>query len=287
MSRLGVILFLALLNSQPPRAPQGAATPPGPELVQIPAEVAATHIVKRGKPVYPAFAKAVGIQGTVRIGIQVGPDGHINATQPVTSGWVCLEQAARDAASRYKFRPFEKDGRAVLVETSVDAVFKLRKTGKVFNPPPPPSLLDTWDDFRNAKPADDLSPELAKAVAAYLRASDFSEEAPDYIFAVEIPTKNPSNHLYAATEKSGTDCGTGGCPFQLLEQSAQGVRLLAATRPAWGFSAHPHPGSIYPDVFVGSSVFRRDGVIGYSEVGGEWIILYCTAADGTSLQVCR
>jgi TonB family protein len=250
-------------------------------LIEIPPEVAATHILKKGAPVYPAFARAVGIQGVVRIRIEVGPTGRVNAAGGVITGWACLEDAARDAAGRYEFRPFVKDGHPALAQTSVDVTFKLPESGKTYNPPPPPPMPEKWDDFRNAQSPGELSPELRKWLASYLPASGFSDEALDHAVAEEIPTKNPSVRLYVVTEHSAVECGTGGCPIQLVEQSARGVRLLFSARPTPDFYAYARPGAVYPDIFIES---RFVGISGYSEVGGEWVLLYCGNAE---VHVCR
>lgn len=287
MSRLKMILSLILLVSPPLAAQQTNALPPvqGPP-INIAPEVAATHILKKGEPVYPAFAKAVGMQGVVRIGIPVGPYGHINATDGVISGWACLDRAARDAAAQYVFRPFEKDGHPVMAWTSVDIAFKLPEAKNMFNPPPPPQMPERFDDFRNADTPADLSPELGKWVASYLRASHFSEEALDSAIAVEILTKNPSVRVYIVTEQAAPECGTGGCPVQLVEQNARGVRLLVSYRPAWFFYVHTHQGSVYPDVFFLTRLGMSEcEVVGYSEVGGQWVLLYC--GDDRSVHVCR
>jgi hypothetical protein len=286
MSRLKMMISLLLLASPRLGAQQTGKLPSRPEFVNVPPEVAATHILKKGEPVYPAFAKAVGMQGVVRIGIAVGPRGHLNATKSVISGWACLEQAARDAASQYVFRPFEKDGRPVIAETAVDIVFKLPDDKKIFNPPPPPPMLDRFEDFRSARSASDLSPELGKWLDSNSSASDSSQLAFDSAVAVETPTRNPSVRLYIVTEQTSPECGTGGCPVQLVEQTAGSFRLLVSYRPAWCFYAHTRQGSVYPDVFfLATSGMSGSVVTGYSEVGGEWVVLYC--GDSKSVHVCR
>jgi hypothetical protein len=214
------------------------------------------------------------MQGVVRIGIAVGPRGHLYATKSVISGWACLEQAARDAAAQYVFTPFEKDGRPVIAETSVDIVFKLPGSKEMFNPPPPPRIPEGAKGFEKADSVTDLSPELGKWVDSYVHASDFSQRALDSAVAVEVPTKNPMVRLYLVSEQA-RGCGTGGCPIQLVEQSARGVRLLVEAG-GWGFYAHNHEGSVYPDVFVCQRVgMDETDVTGYSEVGGQWVLLYC------------
>jgi TonB family protein len=287
MSRLTIVLILAVLVSPQLRAQQAKKLPPIPETVEVPPEVAATYILKKGEPVYPAFAKAVGIRGVVRIRVLVEPDGSVGAVDGVERGWACLDQAARDAARQYTFRPFEKDGRPAMAWTSVDVVFKLPDSTKIFNPPPPPPVPEKVQDFSRAEPAADLSPALGKWIDSYLRDSRFSERALDSAVAVEIPTRKPSVRLYMVSETAGDECGTGGCPFQLVEPSAHGFRLLVSDSPANFFYTHTRPEAVYPDVFVEHRLgMLDDEITGYAEVGGEWVVLYC-GSYATGVQVCR
>ena len=176
---------------------------------------------------------------------------------------------------QYVFRPFMKNGRPVYAETSVDIVFKLPGAKEAFNPRAPPLIpMEEVDDFSKAKPPADLSPELGEWVAAYLRSSDFPQDTLDSTVAEEIPTQNSSVHLYIVTEQG--ECGVGGCEMQLVEQGAHGVRLLTRSGGFW-FYAHARPDAVYPDVFILSGIGVSHGlsgpdVMGFSEVGGEWIL---------------
>lgn len=74
-------------------------------------------IVKRVTPTYPPDARAKGIQGLVRISVQVGKDGGPQRFRALT-GPPKLVNASLDAVRRYK--PHKLNGRAVVGETSVD-----------------------------------------------------------------------------------------------------------------------------------------------------------------------
>jgi TonB family protein len=134
MSRLEFALCLTLLVSPWLAAQQGADTPPW---VKIPPQVAATHLLKKVTPPYPAFARAAGIEGVVRIEIGIYQDGRIRSIG-VKSGPPCLSKAAINAVLQYIYKPFEKEGRLVRAETTVDVVFKLPDQKNAFRPDLPP-----------------------------------------------------------------------------------------------------------------------------------------------------
>jgi len=273
MSRLATFLLLALLVSPGLTALQKMETPP--PFVKIPPEVAASHILKKVEPLYPAFAKAAGIEGMVGVHVDIYQDGRIHEIQGAVSGWACLGQAAMDAAGQYEFKPFEKDGQPVVADTIVNVVFRLPEPKTTVHLPPPPPMPDRFDSFRDADPAADLSPAVRNWLDSYLRASHlghtpFFQQALDSSVAVEIPTKNAATRLYILSQQAGAPiCGaTGNCPIELVEQSSHGVRLLVdPAESGEGFYAHTHEGSLYPDVFIVTSMsaFESD-VNGYSNV---------------------
>jgi TonB family protein len=68
--------------------------------------------VERPGAVYPANAKNFGVSGLVRVDLLVGEDGTVEEILKV-SGPLPLQNAAREAAAKWKFRPFTRDGRAI------------------------------------------------------------------------------------------------------------------------------------------------------------------------------
>src|SRR5512142_3325071 len=59
-------LFLALA---------GLAALPSQEVPRVSAEAAASHLVRTGEPVYPAFARAAGLEGVVRFEVGISTYG--------------------------------------------------------------------------------------------------------------------------------------------------------------------------------------------------------------------
>jgi hypothetical protein len=154
------------------------------------------------------------------------------------------------------------------------------------DPPPIPPVPQKVQDFSLAKSAADLSLALGKWIDSYLRDSHFSDRALDSAIAVDVPTEKPSAHLYMVSETAAEECGTGGCPIQLVEQSASTFRALVSDGGVF-FYTHIRPEAVYPNVFVGHRIgMFDDEITGYADVGGEWVVL-CCGSYRTGVQVCR
>ena len=75
-------------------------------------------------PVYPPIARAARVSGTVRLAATISKTGSIENLH-VTSGPPMLQQAALDAVSTWRYRPYLLDGQPVEVETTVNVIFTL------------------------------------------------------------------------------------------------------------------------------------------------------------------
>lgn len=84
----------------------------------------AGQIISRVEPVYPAIAKATRTQGTVVLHAIIGRDGKIENLRLVTGNQL-LNQAALQAVSQWKFRPYVLNGTPIEVETEIMINFKL------------------------------------------------------------------------------------------------------------------------------------------------------------------
>lgn len=115
-------------NGNNPFAGRGAApvvkpAPTGP--VRISSTQMSSPIY-RTTPVYPPIAKATGTQGIVVLQATISKDGKIENLR-VLSGPVMLQQAARDAVSQWRYKPFLLNGEPIEVETTVNVVFTLER----------------------------------------------------------------------------------------------------------------------------------------------------------------
>jgi periplasmic protein TonB len=86
--------------------------------------VAEGMLLDRVMPVYPPIARQAGIQGTVVLEATISTSGTIKDLR-VISGPAMLQQAAIDAVSRWRYRPYLLNGQPVEVETTVSVVFNL------------------------------------------------------------------------------------------------------------------------------------------------------------------
>jgi len=80
--------------------------------------------LERPTPEYPASARANGVQGTVLIGVIIGEDGHVLQAVALR-GPEELRENARQAALRWRFRPYIVEGLAVRIRYVIPFPFEL------------------------------------------------------------------------------------------------------------------------------------------------------------------
>jgi peptidyl-prolyl cis-trans isomerase A (cyclophilin A) len=108
-----------------PPSPPAAATET-PQRVSISAGIAAGMIVFKQTPIYPVDAKKAGISGTVVLGAVIGTDGTVKELH-VVSGPEELRQAALDAVTQWRYRPYLLNGDPVEVRTTINIIFTLAR----------------------------------------------------------------------------------------------------------------------------------------------------------------
>lgn len=80
------------------------------------------------EPIYPENLREKGIQGTVGVGLLVGPDGTVKGCWvESSSGYPEMNIAALEAVRQWKFLPAEKNGKAVAEKAFVFITFRLQK----------------------------------------------------------------------------------------------------------------------------------------------------------------
>jgi TonB family protein len=100
----------------------GQETPHGP--VRIAGGVAQGQLLSHENPVYPASARANGIEGTVVLRAVIGEDGTIKDLA-VLSGPPELQSSAIDAVKRWTYRPYLLNGEPVEVQTTITVHYAL------------------------------------------------------------------------------------------------------------------------------------------------------------------
>ena len=73
-------------------------------------------VIKRHEPAYPEAPKAAGIEGDVLLYLTIDEEGNVVEARVVRGPHPELNEAARRAMFRHKFRPATKGGRTVVVE---------------------------------------------------------------------------------------------------------------------------------------------------------------------------
>ncbi|MGA8940735.1 MAG: M56 family metallopeptidase [Acidobacteriaceae bacterium] len=105
--------------------------------LQVTSNVLAGNVINHPEPIYPADAKAAGIQGTVLFHAVIGKDGTITSLK-LLSGPPELTKAAWDAVKQWTYRPYLLNGNPVEVDTTITVNFALNPD-KTPTPAPAPA----------------------------------------------------------------------------------------------------------------------------------------------------
>jgi TonB family protein len=106
------------------RAIQQLTTGTPGNAVQIGSQAAASNLVKKVDPIYPALAQQARISGTVEFTVGIGTDGKVESLQLVR-GHPLLVNAAKDAVLQWVYRPTLLNGNPVAVTTTVQVPFRM------------------------------------------------------------------------------------------------------------------------------------------------------------------
>jgi protein TonB len=92
--------------------------------VRLPSTIVAGMLVQKTIPVYPMIARETRTEGVVVLQAMISKSGTIEKLR-VESGHPMLQQAALDAVSNWRYRPFLLNGQPVEVETTINVIFTL------------------------------------------------------------------------------------------------------------------------------------------------------------------
>ena len=84
----------------------------------------ASNLMYSPAPQYPAGAIEAGVQGEVRVQAIVGPRGDV-VDAHVVSGPPLLRDAALEAVQRWRYRPYEQEGKPLSVATTAIIDFQI------------------------------------------------------------------------------------------------------------------------------------------------------------------
>ncbi len=109
-------------SNVPPLAAPKSKGPSGP--LRVGGRVAQANLIERVQPVYPTLAKSARIQGSVEFTATISKEGAIENVQ-LLRGHPLLVNAAREAVSKWRYRPTLLNGQPVEVITDIVVNFTL------------------------------------------------------------------------------------------------------------------------------------------------------------------
>lgn len=119
---VGSVVGAASTATLPP--PVEVNRPDPPASIRVGGDVLAAKILHRVQPVYPALARAVRVEGVVRLLGVLNREGRIESLQ-VLSGHPLLVQAALEAVRQWIYSPTYLNGAAVAVQAPIEVRFNL------------------------------------------------------------------------------------------------------------------------------------------------------------------
>jgi TonB family protein len=93
-----------------------------------PSDVKPARLVREVKPVYPARAKALGIQGTVVLTALINDQGRVEQVEILSPLGYGFDEAARDAVLQWQYQPTTWKGEPVTVVTEITVNFQLTRS---------------------------------------------------------------------------------------------------------------------------------------------------------------
>lgn len=170
-----LLLCLTLLAS--------AQEPPS-KSAQVDPDAMQGLLIRRVAPVYPPLARAARVQGTVVLNVIINKSGDVSDVK-LLSGHPMLAPAAIDAVNQWKYRPYEKDGEPVEIQTTVQVNFKIADnppTGVAGDMPggPRPGQTLTGQVHVCEPPASGSQPGHVRVSAGVMRAMVLSKVQPEY-----------------------------------------------------------------------------------------------------------
>jgi hypothetical protein len=299
---LCVFAFAVSLAAQSSVAPSDA--------IQITPQEAYSHRIGHDKPIYPRFALAAGISGSVNVTITVGADGFIYTATPATRTPALLT-AAQLWIAGVKFRPFLHDGQPVSVTTTLSVMFTLPPGAHSAHPLAALYQRNITSTIEREGPDSPprarwstISPAMRDWLARYqasvsyydseIASSSFDDvlaahhdaaplnQTPGNIALYPLQLAVPKHRFFLLFEFSH-GCAKSNCPIFLLDETPAGVSIAVSARGS-EVDLHRRRDSPYPDVLFWShpSTPGQTGVsniAGFSYYAGQWGQLYCGIDD--------
>ncbi len=101
------------ISQQPIRQPLN------PERLRVGGILAESNLINKVQPVYPAPAKAAGVEGTVDMEVAISKDGVPEEIRVISSPSDDLTQSALEAVRQWRYRPTLLNGAPIEIVTDV------------------------------------------------------------------------------------------------------------------------------------------------------------------------
>ncbi|RKH63998.1 energy transducer TonB [Corallococcus llansteffanensis] len=109
-------------TAKDPKEVKGYSAPKYVPVYQVDSEPTVASEVKIP---YPDEARRAGIEGTVTLSITIDAEGKVGTVKVISGPGYGLDEAARDAIRRFRFKPAIKGGEAVATEMKYSYTFLL------------------------------------------------------------------------------------------------------------------------------------------------------------------
>jgi TonB family protein len=113
-----------------PRGSTGAVVKPADQPKDQKADVRMPELIEFMHAEYPAEAKAQGLQADVLLKLTVDKDGRVTEAVVIEPAGHGFDEAARDAALRFRFKPGTRDGQPIAVKIPYKYSFTLTEVEK-------------------------------------------------------------------------------------------------------------------------------------------------------------
>ncbi|RKH79828.1 energy transducer TonB, partial [Corallococcus sp. AB032C] len=107
------------------KAPQDVKGYSAPKYVPVYQVDTEPSVASEVKIPYPDEARRAGIEGTVTLSITIDAEGKVSNVKVISGPGYGLNEAARDAIRRFRFKPAIKGGEAVATEMKYSYTFLL------------------------------------------------------------------------------------------------------------------------------------------------------------------
>lgn len=169
--------------------------------VRVSAGVMAGMVISKQMPVYPADAKAAGIQGAVVLSATITKMGTVENLQ-VLSGPEKLRDAATSAVSNWRYKPYQLNGQPVAVSTVITVNFSLGDRGA-----PEAGVAKTAEnaDTRPApEAASQPTPKAVRVSSGVMASLLLHKVTPEYPALAKKAREGGTVVLHAIISKTGT-----------------------------------------------------------------------------------